>query len=106
MTGSTAAPDDAAAIELVRQMVRIASPSGQEGELAAFVCQAMTELGFRAGIDATGNVHGSIERGPGPAVMLLGHLDTAGDPLPTSLRDGRLHGRGAVDAKGPLAAMI
>jgi [amino group carrier protein]-lysine/ornithine hydrolase len=103
---STAAPDDAAAIELVRQMVRIASPSGHEGELAAFVCQAMADLGFRAGIDATGNVHGSIERGPGPAVMLLGHLDTAGGPLPTSVRDGRLHGRGAVDAKGPLAAMI
>ncbi len=111
MTGGTpmtggAAPSDADAIELVRQMVQIPSPSCQEGRLAAFVCRAMADLGFRAGIDATGNVHGSIERGPGPHVLLLGHLDTAGDQLPTSIRDGRLYGRGAVDAKGPLAAMI
>jgi LysW-gamma-L-lysine carboxypeptidase len=106
MSGSAAGPSDADAIELVRQMVRIPSPSGQEGPLAAFLRQALADLGFQAGIDPAGNVHGSIERGPGPSVLLLGHLDTAGDQLPVSVRDGRLYGRGAVDAKGPLAAMI
>jgi LysW-gamma-L-lysine carboxypeptidase len=106
MSGPAAAPSDAEAIELVRRMVAIPSPSGQEGALAGFLCQALTELGFRARIDATGNVSGTIERGPGPSVLLLGHLDTAGDPLPVGLRDGRLYGRGAVDAKGPLAAMV
>jgi LysW-gamma-L-lysine carboxypeptidase len=106
MNSVLAVPTDAHAVELVRQMVRIPSPSGQEGALAAFLRQALADLGFRAGIDATGNVYGSIEHGPGPSVLLLGHLDTAGDQLPVSLRDGRLYGRGAVDAKGPLAAMI
>lgn len=106
MTAAVVAPSDAEAIELVRQMVRIPSPSGQEGQLAEFLREALAGLGFRAGIDAAGNVHGSIERGPGASVLLLGHLDTAGEQLPVSIRDGRLYGRGAVDAKGPLAAMI
>lgn len=106
MSASRVAPGDAEAVELVRRMVSIPSPSGREGSLAAFLCRALKDLGFRAGIDATGNVSGSIVRGPGPSVLLLGHLDTAGDQLPVALRDGRLYGRGAVDAKGPLAAMI
>jgi LysW-gamma-L-lysine carboxypeptidase len=53
-----------------------------------------------------GNVVGAIERGDGPTVMLLGHLDTVPGLLPVRAKDGKLWGRGAVDAKGPLAAMI
>ncbi len=66
----------------------------------------MTELGFTAYVDEIGNVVGSIEGGPGPQVMLLGHLDTIPGDLTVRSEDGRLYGRGAVDAKGPLAAMI
>jgi acetylornithine deacetylase/succinyl-diaminopimelate desuccinylase len=49
---------------------------------------------------------------PGRTLVLCGHTDTvplnAGDPgvgFSGEIRDGRLHGRGAVDMKGPLAAM-
>ena len=38
--------------------------------------------------------------------MLLGHMDTVPGGVPVRCEAGRLYGRGAVDAKGPLAAMI
>jgi LysW-gamma-L-lysine carboxypeptidase len=36
----------------------------------------------------------------------LGHLDTVSGYIPPRREDGRLYGRGAVDAKGPLAAFL
>jgi LysW-gamma-L-lysine carboxypeptidase len=36
--------------------------------------------------------------------VLLGHIDTVPGQIPVRIEDGRLWGRGAVDAKGPLAA--
>ena len=37
-------------------------------------------------------------------LVLLGHIDTVAGHPPVMHRDGELYGRGAVDAKGPLAA--
>jgi LysW-gamma-L-lysine carboxypeptidase len=91
---------------LLRQMLQIPSPSCHEGELAAYLAGAMTGLGFRAQVDTTGNVIGTLTRGPGPRVLLLGHLDTVPGDIPVRASQGRLYGRGAADAKGPLAAMI
>lgn len=91
---------------LLRGMLEIPSPSYQERALADFLAEAMADLGFRAHIDVVGNVIGVIERGDGPTLMLLGHLDTVPGRLPVRSEDGKLYGRGAVDAKGPLAAMI
>ncbi|MFI5836658.1 M20/M25/M40 family metallo-hydrolase [Micromonospora sp. NPDC051300] len=95
-----------AAERLLQDMVRIPSPSGDEERLARLVVARMRTLGFTARVDAAGNAVGELDRGDGPTVMLLGHLDTAGDTLPVRVANGRLYGRGAVDAKGPLAAMI
>ncbi|WP_213451944.1 M20/M25/M40 family metallo-hydrolase [Rhizomonospora bruguierae] len=97
---------EAYATGLLRGMLAIPSPSYQERALADFLAEAMADLGFRARIDAVGNVIGVLERGDGPTLMLLGHLDTVPGQLPVRAEDGRLYGRGAVDAKGPLAAMI
>ncbi|MCW2934467.1 MAG: Acetyl-lysine deacetylase [Actinomycetia bacterium] len=91
---------------LLRQMLQIPSASYQERALADFLAEAMVDLGFRTHIDMVGNVIGVIERGDGPTLMLLGHLDTVPGQLPVRSEDGKLYGRGAVDAKGPLAAMI
>src|SRR5262249_29998753 len=41
-----------------------------------------------------------------PPVVLLGHMDTVRGVVPIRIEDGRLYGRGAVDAKGPLAAFV
>jgi LysW-gamma-L-lysine carboxypeptidase len=101
--------DDAAeadATALLRTMVEIPSPSYDESALAHTLVRSMAELGFSARVDETGNAVGEIVRGDGPTVMLLGHLDTVPGDLPVRYEDGRLYGRGAVDAKGPLAAMV
>jgi LysW-gamma-L-lysine carboxypeptidase len=42
----------------------------------------------------------------GCRVAIVGHMDTVPGDIPVEQRDGRLYGRGAVDAKGPLAAAI
>ncbi|WP_323380150.1 M20/M25/M40 family metallo-hydrolase [Streptomyces alkaliphilus] len=91
---------------LLRAMLEIPSPSYQERALGDYLARAMTDLGFRAHIDGVGNAVGVIGRGDGPTLMLLGHMDTVTGGIPVRSEDGMLYGRGAVDAKGPLAAMI
>jgi LysW-gamma-L-lysine carboxypeptidase len=97
--------NDGEAIALLEAMLRIPSVSGDEGALAAFLVRRMAELGFEAAVDGAGNAVGSIGHGP-QTVVLLGHMDTVPGAIPVRVADGRLHGRGAVDAKGPLAAFI
>lgn len=91
---------------LLRGMLEIPSASYHERALADHLAVTMADLGFQSHIDGVGNVIGVIERGPGPTLMLLGHMDTVPGALPVRSERGRLYGRGAVDAKGPLAAMI
>jgi len=97
---------EARATELLRRMLEIPSPSRGEARLAAFLVDAMSGLGLTAYVDEAGNAVGELDRGDGPTLMLLGHMDTVGGQLAVRREDGRLYGRGAVDAKGPLAAMI
>ncbi|MBC6461397.1 M20/M25/M40 family metallo-hydrolase [Actinomadura sp. HBU206391] len=97
---------DDTAVDLLSQLLTIHSPSGHEHRLAGFLEGALRELGFSAHLDEVGNVIGDIGTGAGPTIMFLSHLDTVDRPMPAT-RDGeRLRGRGAVDAKAPLAAMI
>jgi len=93
-------------VELLHRMVSIPSPSGQEAALARFLAAAGSRLGLESTVDGVGNVLASTGTGDGPTILLLGHLDTVDDPLPASLLDDRVLGRGAVDAKAPLAAML
>jgi LysW-gamma-L-lysine carboxypeptidase len=90
---------------LLREMLEIYSPSGKEGEIAAYLVTQMRALGFRAYQDAVGNAIGVLGEGE-REIVLLGHIDTVEGFIPIRLEDGRLYGRGAVDAKGPLATFI
>ena len=90
---------------LLREMLEIYSPSGKEGEIAAYLVTQMRSLGFRAYQDAAGNAIGVLGEGE-RKIVLLGHMDTVEGFIPIRLQDGRLYGRGAVDAKGPLATFI
>jgi LysW-gamma-L-lysine carboxypeptidase len=106
VTAALAGTDPGAAVDMLQSMLEIPSPSGQEGRLAGHLADVMTGLGLTARVDDVGNVIGETPARPGPRIMLLGHLDTVPGALPVHREDGRLHGRGAADAKGPLAAMV
>ena len=93
------------ALGLLEDMLRIPTLSGSEGRLAAYLVEQMQRLGFRAHVDAAGNAVG--ERGDGERpLVLLGHMDTVPGEVPVRHEGDRLYGRGAVDAKGPLAAFV
>lgn len=102
------------AIRFAQDLIRIPSPPGSEGEVAARVMREMVALGFSdVRSDEVGNVIGVAPgRGDAPGVMLSSHLDVVdvGDitswahpPFGAVIADGHLHGRGAMDIKGPLA---
>jgi acetylornithine deacetylase/succinyl-diaminopimelate desuccinylase-like protein len=103
-------------IELCRELVRIPSLSGQEGDLGQFVADWMGAAGFAVARDAHGSVLGTRQGfAPGPALLLDAHLDTVPvgdpvawthDPFAGELAEGRLWGRGSADTKGSLAAML
>jgi len=82
------------------------SPSGNEAEAVSWLIERMTELGFeRAFQDDAGNAVGMIGNGP-RQVILLGHIDTVPGEIPVRVEGDNLYGRGAVDAKGSLAAFV
>jgi LysW-gamma-L-lysine carboxypeptidase len=91
------------AIALLENLVRLPSPSGQEQEAATFLADWLAAHGFEAGIDEVGNAVGVRGDGPGE-LLLLGHIDTFPGELPLRREGDTLHGRGTVDAKGPLCA--
>jgi [amino group carrier protein]-lysine/ornithine hydrolase len=91
-------------VAFLEHILRIPSLSGQEAELAHFLVAEMRRLGFESYVDEAGNAVGEI--GAGPAIVLLGHIDTVPGVVPVRIEAGRLYGRGAVDAKGPFAAFV
>ncbi len=95
------------AVQLLLDTLKIYTPSEKEGPLASFLLgQMRDEFDFRnTRIDSAGNVLGEIGQGS-THVLLCGHMDTVPGELPVKLEGGRIFGRGAVDAKSALCAII
>lgn len=82
------------------------SPSGAEKPAVEWLVTRMEALGFsRAFVDPAGNAVGMMGTGE-RQIVLLGHIDTVPGKIPLRLEGSLLFGRGAVDAKGPLAAFV
>lgn len=113
-----------AALDLLRDLVRIPSPNppGDTQAIAAYVAEAMRRAGCQVQTPAPNakpeavNAIATIGQGA-PVIMLHAHIDTvpiAGDeaqrwtvdPYAATVKDGRLYGKGSVDDKAPLAAMM
>jgi LysW-gamma-L-lysine carboxypeptidase len=92
-------------VEFLQGALEIPSPSGEERLLAEYLAEGMERLGMRAFVDEADNAQGQVGHGP-LQVVLLGHIDTVPGVIPVRLIEGKLFGRGAVDAKGPFVAMI
>ena len=123
MTGAAAAskgPSFGGAIAFAQDLIRIPSLPGEEEALARRVVAEMEalgyddvwtdELGSAVGVVRGGG--GAMDGGGGATVMLSAHLDMVaeGDPAEWEyppfdgvIAGGCLHGRGAMDIKGPLA---
>lgn len=100
-------------IELLRELVSTPSVSSTEEAVGRLVEARAREWGLDVTRDETGVRIEVRGRAPGPTLALVSHLDTvpAGegwtrDPFRASVEEGRLYGRGAGDAKGPVAAML
>ena len=108
-------PSFEGAVAFAQELIRIPSLSGKEGLLAQRVVREMEALGYdEARIDALGSPVGLIRGrgGDAPPVMLSAHADMVAEgdwdewehpPFAGVVADGWLHGRGAMDIKGPLA---
>jgi succinyl-diaminopimelate desuccinylase len=105
------------AIQFAAELIRIPSLPGEEGAVARAIVDELRDLGFdEARTDRAGNVVGRIAgRGLAPPVMLSSHMDVVDvgdaaawehDPYGGAVADGWLHGRGAMDVKGPLAIQV
>ena len=87
-----------------------------ESEIAAFVQRWLSENGVDAfihdsGVEQRPNVIGRVSGGDGATLMLNGHLDTVGvgghvDPFTPRVDARRMYGRGSMDTKGGLAALM
>lgn len=101
--------------EFLSELVAIPSPSGGEAAVVHRVEAEMRAAGFdEVKIDGLGNVLGRV--GDGPRVIAFdAHLDTVGvgdpdqwtyEPHGGEIDYGRVYGRGAVDQKAGMAAMV
>ena len=99
-------------IELLAELVRIESVSGNEARIAAFVQQQLESCGLRVQGDGR-NVWTELGAGRGPRLLLNSHLDTVPpaadwphDPWQPRIEGERISGLGANDAKGCVCAML
>ncbi|MEA3334590.1 MAG: YgeY family selenium metabolism-linked hydrolase [Chloroflexota bacterium] len=107
--------DEKACIEFLQELIRIPSFSGQEAAVAARVADEMRRVGFPSvQRDRAGNIIGRIGSGE-RRLLFNGHMDIVGtgnraawthDPFEAHVENAVLFGRGAVDMKSGLAAMI
>jgi LysW-gamma-L-lysine carboxypeptidase len=92
-------------IAFLKQFVTIPSPSYQEAQVATYLVETMQQSGFDSRVDEAGNAVG-MAGSSGPLLVLLGHIDTVPGEVPVRIEDGKLYGRGSVDAKGPFATFV
>src|SRR5271166_806772 len=107
------------AVDLVQRVCRIPSVLGEEGPLAEFLASVMRESEFEAVqlqpvLPDRPNALGELSFGPGPRVVMTGHMDTKPEsrgweraaPFSGDLIDGAVYGHGVMDMKAALACQI
>ena len=95
------------AVDFARELIDIDSTTGREQAAGEWLPASLRALGYRVDeqpvSDGRCNVVATLDE---PVVVLSTHYDCVPPHFPSSVRDGRLYGRGACDAKGILAAQV
>ncbi len=104
----------AAAPERLSEFIRVdtRNPPGNESRGVRFFARIFDEAGIpwesAESAPGRGNIWARLEGGDEPALVLLNHMDVVtadarywtSDPFSGEIRDGYVHGRGALDMKG------
>ncbi len=90
---------------LLQRMLETYSPSGKEKAISSLLADEFRNLGLSVRIDEVDNVEGRAGSGS-PKALLCGHMDTVEGFIEVKRKGKVIFGRGAVDAKSPLAALI
>lgn len=104
-------------IEFTQRIVRQPSMSGEEGAVTRLVVDEMNALGFdKVWVDKYGSAVGMMRGAQaGKTLLFDAHTDTVGiapgsvwtrSPFGAEVTDTHMYGRGVMDMKGSLAAMI
>ena len=93
---------------ILEELIRIPSPSREEGAAADYLCSALSCLNPRR----KGN-NLWMSKGSGPVILMDAHIDTvrpvegwSRDPYEPAVEDGCLYGLGSCDDGGSLQAMV
>lgn len=105
------------------EMVSIKSVVGREIDMADYIAAELRKMGLEPRLSwfeedverVRPSVWTVLDSGrPGPGMLLIGHIDTvevtpenwSTPPFEATVKDGRVYGRGAMDMKGGLAAIL
>ena len=108
------------AVDLLRRLIACPSVTPDDAGAQDVLADALEAIGFTverlvSGAAPNGPIHNLYARrgAGGPFLAFAGHTDVvppgpgwAGDPFGGEVRGGLLHGRGAVDMKGAIAAFV
>lgn len=111
--------EEAGALKILQDLIQIKTINGNEASAAQYLQDLLQAAGARVKMVEFAPQRAGLvaEIGPadGPVLALAGHLDTVAigdptswhhDPFAGEVDNGQIYGRGSVDMKGGLAAMV
>ena len=94
-------------VEFARELIDIDSTTGREEPAGDWLASRLRTMGYRVDEQpVSGGRRNIVATISPPVVVLSTHYDCVPPHIVSSVRDGRLYGRGACDAKGILAAQV
>jgi acetylornithine deacetylase len=94
-------------VAFARELIDIDSTTGLEPRAGVWLAEALRRMGYTVVEQPVAgdrvNILATLDP---PVVVLSTHYDCVPPFFPSEIRGGRLHGRGACDAKGTLAAQV
>jgi len=103
--------DPVSLVDLARSLVDIDSTTGREGEAGRWLSKYLSQIGYTVTEQSVDEYRFNIIATAGesigtPSIVFSTHVDCVPPFFPSRIEGDRLHGRGACDAKGIIAAQV